>query len=57
MKVGRQILMPLYLRPDQKDALAALAKKLDQPQQVLLREALDAYLARQAKRKPARTPK
>ncbi len=44
MKIGKQILMPAYLRPKQKTALARLAKAMDVPQQALLREALDDLL-------------
>jgi len=45
MKIGRQILMPAYIRPDQKAALSALATKRDVSQQALLREALDMLFA------------
>ena len=45
MKIGRQILMPAYIRPDQKAALAALAAKRNVSQQALLREALDLLFA------------
>ena len=56
MKIGRQILMPAYIRPDQKAALAALAAKRDVSQQALLREALDLLFAgtRPAKMKGAK---
>lgn len=46
MKIGRQILMPAYLRPDQATALKRLAKQEGVAQQQLLREALDALLRR-----------
>lgn len=44
MKIGNQILMPAYVRPEQKVALVRLAKALQVPQQALLREALDDLL-------------
>lgn len=53
MQIGRQVLMPAYIRPDQKCALAALAAKREVSQQSLLREALDMLFAKHHAR-PAR---
>lgn len=54
MQVGRQHLIPLYLREDQRDAIKALAERLGQPQQVLLRQAVDDFLTKQCKPKTRR---
>lgn len=39
-----------YLEPEQVDALARCAKREDRPKAEIIREAIDAYLARAARR-------
>ncbi len=46
MKIGKQILMPAYVRPDQVAALAEVAKRLGVSRQSLLRDGLDLILKR-----------
>lgn len=41
MQIGRQIMTPAYIRPDQAVALAALAKRLEVSKQSLIRDGLD----------------
>ena len=50
MRIGRQESLPLYVRPDQKAELKALAARLDRTQQELLREAIDMLLKRYARK-------
>jgi hypothetical protein len=50
MKIGRQILMPAYVRPDQKKALDALAKRLDVSVQSLVREGIDLVLKKRGRK-------
>jgi predicted DNA-binding protein len=44
-------MMPLYLRPDQKDALKRLSARTGVPMQVYIRDAIDVALKKHAKRK------
>ena len=50
MKIGRQIAMTAYLKPEQKDALAKLSKSTDIPMQEYLREGIDMVLKKYSKR-------
>lgn len=45
MKIGRQVAVTLYMRPDQKAALEKLSKKTGRPQQEFIREGIDLVLA------------
>jgi len=44
--IGRQVPMQSYVRPEQKKALDALAKRREVSAQSLLREGLDLVLAK-----------
>lgn len=49
MKVGRQIHISGYIRPDQKKDLERLSKKTGLAQQELLREGLDMVIKKYGK--------
>lgn len=44
MKIGRQIAMTAYLKPEQKQALQKLSKTTDIPMQEYIREGVDMAL-------------
>jgi hypothetical protein len=50
VKIGRQILMPAYVRPDQKKSIDALAKQLGVSVQSLMREAVDLVVGKHARK-------
>ena len=50
MKIGRQIAMTTYLKPEQKEALVKLSKQTDRPMQEFIREGLDMVLKKYSKK-------
>ncbi len=50
MKIGRQIAIQAYLKPEQHKALKKLSKQLDRPMQEFLREGLDMALKKYEKK-------
>jgi len=50
MKVGRRVMMPVYLDPAQRTALKRLSDRTRVPMQIYLREGLDDLLKKYAKK-------
>lgn len=50
MKIGRQIAITAYLKPEQQAALKKLSKKLDRPMQEFIREGIDLVLKKYEKK-------